>query len=378
MVAAASGSSPHVANISWKFHGANDFGLFAQDWDRINDAASGVPALMSAFVALALKEFGSGSELLAVGYRGDIACAMSLLQCKYGVIWETFQPAQAPLGAWVHRSPDTLETLVPSLLRALPRFALAVGITQQDPELVPRPRDGATVQTLDYIQTSRVTISSTFDEYWAERGKNLRNNMKRQRSRLEKDDVALGFDSVTSAPDVAKAIDDYGRLESSGWKGTEGTAIHPGNAQGRFYRALLEEFCRRGAGSIHRLCYAGSVVAADLCVANRETLIVLKTTYDETIKDSSPASLLRQEYFRKIFDEARIRRIEFYGKVMDWHTKWTDEVRTLYHVNFYRWAALSRTGGSFWRAKRDAGVVPVPPLSETVEENAQNTRAAHN
>jgi hypothetical protein len=25
-------------------------------------------------------------------------------------------------------------------------------------------------------------------------------------------------------------------------------------------------------------------------------------------------------------------RIEFYGRLMDWHLRWTDEVRTLYHV----------------------------------------------
>ena len=69
---------------------------------------------------------------------------------------------------------------------------------------------------------------------------------------------------------------------------------------------------------------------------------MLQTTYDESIRDSSPASLMRYEYFRNIFDEARVGRIEFYGKVMDWHTKWSDEIRVLYHANFYRSAvALS-------------------------------------
>jgi len=25
---------------------------------------------------------------------------------------------------------------------------------------------------------------------------------------------------------------------------------------------------------------------------------------------------------------------------MEWHTRWSDEVRTMYHVNYYRWPFL--------------------------------------
>jgi hypothetical protein len=49
---------------------------------------------------------------------------------------------------------------------------------------------------------------------------------------------------------------------------------------------------------------------------------------------------MREEACRRLFEEGRIRRIEFYGKVMEWHTRWTDEVRTMYHLNYYRWPVL--------------------------------------
>lgn len=51
---------------------------------------------------------------------------------------------------------------------------------------------------------------------------------------------------------------------------------------------------------------------------------------------------MRQEAFRKLFEEGQIRRIEFYGRVMDWHTRWSDDVRTMYHVNYYRWPFLPK------------------------------------
>ncbi len=335
-------ASAAPSNIRWTFHSANDFARFFDQWDEINQAASGIPILSAAFVALLLKEFGTGRERLAVGFSEGVAIAITVLERNHNGFCATFQPAQAPIGAWVHRPPATLETLIPSLLRKLPGFVLAVGVTQQDPELVQRPDEGGIVQTLDYIQTARVTIAVPFDEYWAARGKNLRNNTKRQRSRLEKEGVPLRLETITDPADVAQAIIDYGRLESAGWKGAEGTAIHPDNAQGRFYRALLENYCRNDAGRIYRYCYGNVVAAVDLCIENRDTLIVLKTTYDEAIQNSSPASLMRHEYFQKLFDEGKIKRIEFYGRVMDWHTKWTNEVRTMYHVNYYRWHLLPK------------------------------------
>lgn len=29
---------------------------------------------------------------------------------------------------------------------------------------------------------------------------------------------------------------------------------------------------------------------------------------------------------------------------MEWHTRWTEEMRTLYHVNYYRWPSLRAIG----------------------------------
>jgi hypothetical protein len=70
---------------------------------------------------------------------------------------------------------------------------------------------------------------------------------------------------------------------------------------------------------------------------------VLKTAYDESIGNGlSPALLMREEATRAIFGAGRVARIEFYGRVMEWHLRWTDEVRVMYHLNAYRWPWLGR------------------------------------
>lgn len=370
--------------LRWEFHSAKVFERFAVEWDDIAHEDSRAPVLSAVFLASLLKEFGTGRELIAVGYRRESARAMAVLRRKYGAFWETFHPAQSPLGAWVHRSPDTLESIVQGVLDGLPGFALAIGITGLDPELARRPDDCETVTTQDWSRVSRITLFGSFDEFWASRAKNLRNTIKRQRSLLENDGKVLGLDIVTRPADVAGALDDYARLEASTASGAPAAQDHSHSPEGRSYRILFEEFCRRGAGRIYRYRYGNAVVAIDLCIENKDKLIVLKTACDETIGDSSPVSLMRQAYFRNIFDEARISRVEFYCKFMDGTTKWGDEIRTLYHANFYRWVTLSRAHGTLdrLRAKRSAAASPSPtavqvPSTTAAPGSTQNLNDAY-
>jgi CelD/BcsL family acetyltransferase involved in cellulose biosynthesis len=214
-----------------------------------------------------------------------------------------------------------------------------------DPDVLPRPTPSPDVDTLEYIETARVSIGGTFDEYWARRGKNLRHNLKRQRNQLAKAGIECRVRAITTVTDVQAAIAGYSHLESSGWKSTTGTAVCVDNVQGRFYRELMEEHCSAGHGRIYQFWCGDKLAATDLCIDHEGTFVVLKTTYDESMTTISPALLMREEYFRDIFNEG-FARVEFYGKVMDWHRKWTDEIRTMYHLNTCRsqtLASLRRT-----------------------------------
>jgi hypothetical protein len=301
-----------------------------------------LPFLHSRVILPLCEVFGDRNLKLALCERARVPLAMGILTRKGLAQWETFQPSQLPLGPWVMRPDEDLERLLSELAKSLPGMALAIGVTQQDPGCIRRPAESPRLHTLDYIRTAWVPIAGSFDDYWAKRGKNLRHNMKRQRARLEQDGVTTSLELLTRPEDVGPAIEDYGRLESAGWKAAGGTAIHPDNAQGRFYRNMLEAFCRAGEGRIYRYRFGERVVAVDLCVEGGGAIVILKTTYDESIKTISPTFLMRQEAFRRLFEERRVKRIEFFGKLMEWHTRWSDEVRTMYHINYYRWKFLPK------------------------------------
>lgn len=326
-------------NTFWKLRPISEFQEHSENWDRLNQATARSPLLTAMFVRSLLKEFGTGDELLAVCRPND-PVAMAVLRRQSQVAWETFQPSQAPLGAWLQMPAADTGEFAQSLIKSLPGFVLALGITQVDPDLIKRPPESATLTTIDYIPTARITIQGSFEEYWAGRGKNLRHNLKRQRNQVAKQRIELRVDRVSSASEVAAAMAEYSKLETAGWKAESGTAVRTNDAQGRFYRQLLEDHCAQGNGSIYRLWLGDRIVASDLCVDNGETVVILKTSYDETIPNLSPALLMREEYFRDLFASG-LRRIEFYGRVMDWHTKWSDEIRTMYHINCFRSPAIA-------------------------------------
>jgi CelD/BcsL family acetyltransferase involved in cellulose biosynthesis len=326
--------------MTWTLWPCTTFAEHAAAWDALQRATTRTPFLESLFLQPLIEEFGSGREVLAMHRSdGDIDAATIVRPVGLGM-WETFQPSQLPLGPWMAKTGSALAKQMRSLLAALPRFGLGLGVTQLDPRLQPRPTERGDLRLLDYVNTSHIDICGTFEEYWEARGKNLRQNTRKQRNKLQAEGIEPRLDCITDPTQVAAAMDDYGRLESAGWKAGTGTAIHPDNAQGRFYRRMLESFCTAGRARIYRYHFGKKVVSMDLCIDDGPLVVVLKTAYDESYRAVSPSTLMRQDEFKRWWDEGRYRRIEFYGKTMEWHTRWTEAERGLYHATVYRWPAL--------------------------------------
>jgi CelD/BcsL family acetyltransferase involved in cellulose biosynthesis len=348
--------------MNWTIVPASEFATYVELWKNLNRQGPMSPLLEPEFVEPLLAEFGNGKDVLAICKVQQQVVAMAIMSPVRTGVWETFQRSQAPIAMWINLPGCNVDELLGTLMRKLPGMPLAVGIPQRDPFLYPRPANSATLQTIDYIDTARITVAGTFDDYWAARGKNLRANLKKQRARMIKEGIVARMDALTAPEDMAEAVAQFGRLESAGWKAQGGTAIHPDNAQGRFYRSMLEGFCRRGAAVMIRYFFNDQLVAMDLCIESYGIRVILKTTYDETVPSHySPAFLMREESCKQMFAEKKFERLEFYGKVMEWHLKWTDEVRTLYHVNSYRWPILLRLH-TF--VKNRPGRQQAQPLSE--------------
>jgi CelD/BcsL family acetyltransferase involved in cellulose biosynthesis len=362
--------------MTWTIHPlptAEAFGAHAAAWDTLQARVAGLPFLESGFIQPLLAAFGSGRELLALHGPVQAPTAAAILVKGRRGQWTTFQPSQLPLGAWLSAPGAALDPLAADLTRALPPLALAVGITQLDSLFHPRPADTSHWRSQDYIDTAWVDIDGPFDAYWEARGKNLRQNLRKQQKKLETSGIQTRLECLTTVEDVVPALAHYGRLEASGWKGNEGTAIAPGHPQYAFYLAMLQNFCRQGRARLYQYRFNNEVVAMDLCILCGDRIVILKTAYDEAHKAVSPSTLMRQQQFEQLFADAAaggaLRRIEFYGKVMEWHTRWTAHTRQIYHGTRYRWGwiqslhrALARRQGAPAPAP-EATAPPVPEAS---------------
>lgn len=323
--------------MAWQFQSASvTFHEHRERWDKLNAERGAHILLDSLFVECVLRHFGEPDVLLGVQSEGP--GAMALVRRKSPALWETFQPSQAPLGLIVAGQSLGIPEASHSLLGSLPGYALQVSLLHLDPDYLalPATNGSGSIEKLDYIRTARIPLRGTFEDYWQSREGRLRKNNDRLRRRIAEKGLKLEFVTVSDPAGIAEAIREYGVLESTGWKAQQGTAVTADNVQGKFYRDLLESFCTRGEGAIYQLRIDGKIAASDICLMRDKTIVLLKTSYDEAFSVYSPAFLMREDVVRQLYAQGVVKNYEFYGPLMDYQLRWTDDVRTLYHLTCYR------------------------------------------
>jgi len=320
---------------TWNFSPLSNFSQIAPQWDQLNKETFKSPILQSNFVQPALINFATGNEIIATCTQKNRVIAMGIFhKYKFGC-WSTFQPSQAPIGLWLCVPDMDIQSALKALAKALPGPCLIISLLQQDINLLPAPENAKALSTMDYIDTAKITLNSDFEIYWQARSKNTKKSVRKQHNKLKERELSRRLEVISDPESVAQAIVQYGELETAGWKAENNTAIHPDNAQGAFYSQILLDFCAENNGLIFKYWIGEQVAAIDLCVGDLKTIVILKTTYDESLGEFSPALLMHAEIFEYLFTQNKYETIEFYGRVMDWHKKWTDEIRDIYHINCY-------------------------------------------
>jgi CelD/BcsL family acetyltransferase involved in cellulose biosynthesis len=325
-----------------------DTAALSEAWDRLNAARGALPFLDTDVLQLAFAAFSpKGVELLVGDIAGQTQCMLLVQRVGFGR-WQLYQPSQIPLGPLVAASNLPLDGIACSALKALPFPTLVLSFTQLDPRHWPPSAEPACV-VKRYISTGWIDCAQPFESYWAARSANLRASVGKAQRRLEAEGRTLRLRVLTEPADMAAAVERYGLLEASGWKGRKGTAVAAGTPQGDFYRDWLQEAAAHGEARVYELLVRepGSeatehTIAADLCVVRGDALILLKIAYDEAFERYSPSTLLRREFMQDVLGSGRVRRVEFFGRLMDWHRRWTGEQRSLYHLTTFRWRWLAR------------------------------------
>ncbi len=322
--------------MDWNIVPARQFNNYIKQWQALNvQLAQDLPILQPVFVSALLTYFAEGNEYLAIGTEDNKCVAMGFFQKAGAASWQTFQPSQAPVGLWLCPPEKQIGTLK-SLAQKLPGITLKIDILQQDPNILPvESIYNSNIETLDYITTGHLLIEGDFETYFAGLGKNQRQNYNKANNRLKKQNTRVRLVIEESPDNMKKSVEEYGIIESGSWKNDLGTAININNRQGQFYAQIMNDFAQKNMAEAWKYYYDNKLVAIDLCIKNSEQLIILKTTFDSDYSRYSPAINMKIDAIKTIYENHTVQRIEYFGKMLDWHKRLNSTGRTMYHFSYY-------------------------------------------
>lgn len=296
-------------------------------------------ALLSpCFLGVLVARLGTDDVRIIVGRNGEeIVLLLPVVRKAFG-IYETFCPSQLPVTPLVARGLSLDPDFLRQCSRALASPVLMLSILNFD-ELAFGQKvsfDDTASELRPYADTMHVDLTGEFQSYWSSRSKKLRDNIKRYTNRLEKDGYRIGFVSNETMADVSEALARYAEIESSGWKGEQGTAINLADEQGRFYTDCLRCFAKDRATRIFELTLNGNVVSSRIVVFRGNGAVFLKTTYDESFSRYSPGRILLYRSLESLFDNDGLHRVEFYTKVTKDQAQWSSGTRPIVHIELHR------------------------------------------
>lgn len=308
---------------------------FFQDWTLLSNKYHSNNQFLSCEFLKSLLEYFYDDTLVSVraSNHGEIQCIM-LLRQRNKLIWELFKPSQAQAGLLLINpefKPD-----IDLLLKVFPSNVGRIDFLSLDPdEHLCLMNAVNTDQMVFNAINMQIKLQGSFEDYWQLRSKNLRKNMSRYENRLVREDVILDFRQLTDPQDISSAVDRYGILESKGWKGKLGTALHPSNKQGQFYRGFLQQLAENANAVAYEFYIKDRLVASRLCCSKSDMLIILKTTFDEDFKSFALGRLLLKKIVTTLFLQDKIKTIDFYTNASPEQLEWATQKRTIYNGSLY-------------------------------------------
>lgn len=168
-------------------------------------------------------------------------------------------------------------------------------------------------------------LTGSWDAYFETLSSKFRQNLRNRLSRLTRlGEPALEILSDREA--IRDACHDAVRLEDSGWKQTEGTAIASESAVHRFYQLLAERGTDAGWLRLLFLRVGDHRIATSYACWYHRRLFLCKTGYDPDYAKCSPFKLLTYFALREAF-AAGLTELDFLGDPEPWKLEWTTTIR---------------------------------------------------
>jgi CelD/BcsL family acetyltransferase involved in cellulose biosynthesis len=174
---------------------------------------------------------------------------------------------------------------------------------------------------------------------------------RRGRRLAERGEVTLQL--ADEGTDLGRLLDEGLKVEASGWKGRQGTAILSDRATTAFYLSVCRWAVEQGLLRLSFLRLDGRALAFDLSLEDGGSHFLLKTGYDERERAAAPSTQLRLAVLRDC-TRRQLATFEFLGGDPQWKRIWTSTSRERWQVHAFGRGA---TGTAAWTVH--AGLLPL-------------------
>jgi CelD/BcsL family acetyltransferase involved in cellulose biosynthesis len=198
---------------------------------------------------------------------------------------------------------------------------------------------------------NRVDTHGTWHDYLSGRSGQCRAGFPRKRRLLESQG-AVRFESVAPGPlQLDTWLDELMRIESSGWKLANGSALLVRPRLQAFLREVSRRFAHRGQLRVNLLHCGTQTVAVQWLLEYGGRLWELKVGYDERWSRTSPGRLLLWESLQFAFEKG-VDAYEFLGAGDGQQAAWATSSRSLETLVWYPYSGAGIVAAATDAARR--------------------------
>jgi len=139
--------------------------------------------------------------------------------------------------------------------------------------------------------------------------KKRRKELERIRRRLS-DKGVVSERTYTEGPELEHAVEEFLRIEASGWKGDQGTALSCSDASRAFARQAFGPNDGKSITRADMLMLGDKPIAAELTIQTGRTGFTIKCAFDETYRTQGAGLLLFENCIRNFLDNDWADRLD--------------------------------------------------------------------
>jgi len=309
----------------------------AAEWEQLAQHLKASPFLRPGWVDAWWHAFGVGRlQILAAYQNGRLAGVLPLRRYR-GVLSSTTN-YHFPLFGFLAANGTAVEALAHALfsqkprridLSSLPSFDAGVALVHTAAEAA-----GYRVIANSMHRSPYVVVNETsWDAYQSGLSKNLRQDLRRRKRRLEQEG-RLTLEVCDGTENLDKLLEEGFSIEGSGWKDAEGTSINAHPATRRFYTEVAHWAAEHGRLRLAFLRLDGQPLAFDFCLECHRIHYMLKTGYDPAYATFSPGKVLRHLMLARAFSDG-LAIYDMGGAAEPYKQTYTDRIRELHSLRMF-------------------------------------------